>query len=293
MRFGKYLPNITIYAISVVILVLVEVMRARFEASRILSPNFIFNVTIPSMINLMILLNTAFMYKCIVQERNELIIKKENTIAQIIDNDITSDFDDFFTERTLKKKKIAYKSEVNAKIGKLDKKASIDSQILWNNKDEEHQKAKESNQYCIKKKQFKELLDDDYIDKNIMYLQVEYKPITKSQVFNNYKTKTINDEDDAFEDLNKRTFKDVMPSYFQGLLFLALFSVFIPEKQEFTLITLIAILVKLVVAIWNYFNGKTYMEDKGTKAILNNLDTRLGIFKEYITWKNKKKGDTK
>lgn len=289
VRKSKYFTHIIIYAISVLFLGAVEFVKASFDLERVFSSVFVFNVVIPSVINFMILINTILMFHKMIRENHELVKKKKDEIQKNIDA-VRPDFDIFWTERTLKKKKDKYLSNIRRKIQKLDDKATMEDLILWASGNEE---AKQKNKYCIKKTQLLELCKDEYVDANIAYMHVEgFKPIQKSELFNDFKTNTdgeFDEEKEAFENENKRAIRELLPAYLQGLLFTAVFYSFLLEPGAFSWMTVASFSARLISALWNYVNGRNYTEDQGLKSILNNLDTRNEIFKEYFEWRIERK----
>lgn len=71
-------------------------------------------------------------------------------------------------------KKIAYNSYINRKIYWLNKFSRNKDKLLYSS---DREKEKETNKYCIKRKELEELKSDEYIDKNIDSIIVKYTKI--------------------------------------------------------------------------------------------------------------------
>jgi hypothetical protein len=169
-------------------------------------------------------------------------------------------------------------------------KPSTDDYLLWNSNNDE---VKKNNKYCIKKQKLMDLLNDNYIQSNIMHLNVKYRPIKESEIRNGYRSNTVDDDD--FEDIDRAVLKEILPGYLQGFLFMTFFSSFILNPKAISLVMVLTFCVKIMTGIWNFFNGKMYVGNSMIKKILNNLDKIINILKDYCIWKinQKKAGEAK
>ena len=71
-------------------------------------------------------------------------------------------------------KKLAYKAKINRKIYWLNKFARNKDKLLYSSNREEE---KATNKYCIRRKELEELKSDEYIEKNIDSIIVNYKRV--------------------------------------------------------------------------------------------------------------------
>lgn len=276
----RYLPYVINLSLSLICLGLLEFVSASFNINNIMTSSYMFNVVIPSIINLVIQLNSIFMFKTFLLNNNSFISDKTKLINDICNNASDSDFDKFLFLKDKQKKIDAYKKGIRKQITKLEKKAKIDDLIIYNDNNEE---AKEKNKYCNKRKQLEKMVnDDEFLRKNIYYMNVKYTPIKKSEVKNNYKSTK---EDNEYEDVNRTAILDTLPSWLFMFTLTAFFYSFTLMPKTFLLMTVISYLIRILTASFSFFGSRNYMNDKGLKMILNNLDITLDIYREYTHWK--------
>ena len=114
----------------------------------------------------------------------ETEIKKDKILSssiQLYNHLIKSKGDDFeyFVTHIFnpQEKKKAYISQINRKIYRLNRFSRAKDKLLYSSELEERQVEKETNVYCIKRKELEELKSEEYIVKNLDSLNVRYQMV--------------------------------------------------------------------------------------------------------------------
>ena len=286
----QYFPFVLNFAIGFITLGLFEFVVADFDISNITTDQYKFNVFIPSFINLLLLLNAAFMYKKIVNNNNQKINEKETVINEISNNNVDVDIDFYLLERNIERKIKAYKKQLRKQISKLEKKAKFKEQMLYLSDD---LNAKKNSKYCLKRCELEKQLNlsNEELREKIKYINVDYKPLKKSQIINDYKSKK---DDDEYEDINKGIILDnLAPWLFMTTLTAYIYAFTLTPDDSFTILTVIRYLIKIFNGLFSIFKARSYMYGTGLKKILKNLDISLDELKKYLAWKVSKKKEVK
>lgn len=175
--------------------------------------------------NLLIFVGTAlYLIQKAMYERQD-ITKRKSKLELIIDNNLDSvTFDPWYLNFERDRKINYYKKELRRRINRLDDKAKMSQIKTWTSQlknydengnviDEELYEKWLSCKYCQKKNTLYEQLDNDFIEENIDYIQVPYKPNSKSFVTDGYNNPSTKYDDYAVESKGHKLFWDLFPKF--------------------------------------------------------------------------------
>lgn len=259
-------------------------VTANFDIGIFTSADFWWQLIGANIANVLLLHSTAKMDIDKANDTDVDVLERKKVIDGVVRSSVENDFDVFLAEKNKERKIAAWEDYIHNKISNLDKKArskSID--ILQNGTPEQ----KKKNKYCRKRQKLSCKIEPAYIEKNIVYIRINYVKLKRYEITNGCKQRHTNYE--LTTNISKRIIKDAMPKYafsFGITLFAATFSGLL--LKEVTIAALIVFSVKLMSLFMSIFNGKDYAKEFTTTTLIGDLQFRRDVLTEYLTWKIKK-----
>jgi ABC-type multidrug transport system fused ATPase/permease subunit len=278
----KTVTTVTLYLLSLMLIGIINLIDGQFTPDRLLEPDYWFNTIITNVATLLVLINTInlFLDK---YRNNDEVTTLEQTVKTGVYKDIKGDFDDFIRETNKQRKINAFKEKIMDQINQVEGKASSkDLEII----DSDKQELKAKNKVWIKLNRLKKFLDPEYIDRNILFLNVKYNRLTRRIITNNVSVKN-----DEFVFTNKplKMISDILPNYmftFSIILFFTAFVINVNDKV--TLAVIMDMVVKLMALIMNFINGISYAKNYTETVVITELQFRLDTIEQYKEWQKKR-----
>ncbi len=264
--------------------VIVELGRANFELSTILTAEFWSNVVILNAGSALLMWMTANKWKQIKRAQSKKRDKLVEEIDNTLNNDVYEDLPEFISEDNQDRKKREWLTRINRKIYKLDQKATQKDIDIYNSNDDE---IKQKNRYCKKRAKLLEKTTPEWLEQNLPFMKIKYNQVTESAVMTGADSK--NSEYTPINE-NKQQLVDLLPNIMIGTVFTMLFATLIWDLTEPTIGTIIFIIFKLGIIIYRQQSGKNYGLQYIDKVEIPQLYDRKSYLKKYLRWRiNKKK----
>lgn len=192
-----------------------------------------------------------------------------------------------------KLKKQAYISAINRKIYILNKFSRAKDRLLYTSDLPERQKEKETNKYCILRKQLEELKSEDYINKNFDALNVRYMEIDPavfeleingSQKTTGIKTRGSVTEGKAKASLNVALTMLLISAFTTALAFELSGSELAEEVGSF-MGYLIKCVIDVATIIWQFLRGLFSVKTLVSKEVTEPYMGRNQVLQVYIDWR--------
>lgn len=225
--------------------------------------------------------------------RNEPL-KRAKTLYEKLNGNKQQDFELFITRvYNPSQKKTMYINKVNRQIYLLNRFSKKSDHILYSSELPEKQELKKTNRYCIKRTQLEYLKSDDYINKNLESLKVNYREvdaavfeleINGSQKFEQGKVTGSIGKGRATASLSMALGVTLIG------MFIRSFSVD-PNKQEFidgsvaAINTVIRMLEDIGIVVWQFFRGVLSATGIVSKQLTLPYTVRIEILKQYYKWR--------
>jgi hypothetical protein len=193
----------------------------------------------------------------------------------------------FNRKRIINQFKYNYKLELHD----LEKNATIDDQILY---EEGKEKDRKENEYCKKRSMLELKLTDEWIEKNIEKVSVKYDQVTIDTVISGYLPKTKKQRQDLVNDyVTKSKEVKIVKERFPILLitfgvFMLLSSFIISFEFNATVYTNFA--VKIFAILWNVYMSIRYSESFNKEVTLKDVMFQYGVVLEYRAYVKKELG---
>ena len=244
---------------------------------------------------LLVLIRMACMFIFLDVARNtNLDLQKEIKLNEKLLKLKGSDFN-IFCENVKNKeiKKEAFTKKIQKKLSKLEKRAKLSDRLLYFNTDAIYIEEKKINKYCIKRKQYEEMLTNEYQEKNYQLLNVRgYEHIDPAVFDIPVSTREVNKYQ-----LTSRTKMAIGTTIFTAAIML-IFTQTVWNAAQLTakvdlsgIAITIGILMDILFILWQGINGITTsfttINDQEVLPYCN----RNRILKEYLYWKEPNKKD--
>lgn len=191
-------------------------------------------------------------------------------------------FRKFCYEDNMKTKLIVYKHRINRKYSKLKAKPE-DLEVFYNGTEE----AKSKNRYCRKLKYYDHLLSDEYINRMIPKLGMNYPKISDSLIFTGYHNER-QVVDFITTNKVKKIFLDLLPKFllsFSAISFISGFSADL--KDGVTTAVIFKLLMKLFTILMQVYSAYTYADRYNIEVTLHDIRFRESKLNEYAVWENR------
>jgi hypothetical protein len=277
----KTATTVLLYLLSLLLIGIINLIDGQFTPDRLMEPDYWFNTIITNVATLLVLINTINLFLDKYRNNDEVNIL-EQTVKTGVYKDIKGDFDEFIKQTNKQRKISAFKEKIMEQINKIEGKASPkDLEII----DSNNQELKSKNKVWIKLNRLKKFLDPEYIDRNILFLNVKYNRLTRRLITNNVSVKN-----DEFMFTNKavKMFSDIMPNYLLSFSLILFFTAFIVDvNDKVTLAVIMDMVVKLMALIINFINGVSYAKNYTETVVISELQFRLDVLEQYKEWQKK------
>lgn len=140
--------------------------------------------------------------------------------------------------------------------------------------------------YFRKRRRLDQLLSDEYIDRNIDYMNVKF-----SRIGENFLRAGViggnQDEDNVPRSAFNKKFFDLLPRFLIGTSLTLFISSFFFEAVTPTWTMLVSVGMKLALLLWNIISGRAYAETFFKEHVVYHEQMRLNILTQFFSDTNK------
>lgn len=226
-------------------------------------------------------------------KRNKTLCRLKETYDNLNAYKETDDFEKFIQDYNRECKIAQFKSEINYKIYKLNKRSKRSDRLLYSSKTATEDEKKK-NKYCVARYELDQLKSDEFINENIDALSVKYRDIDAGifeleingtqRIIQNKVTGSINKGRAiaSFTTLAGVIIAPILINSF-GLD---------PNKQEFEDGVVAGVNVALKMAsdigiiIWQFLRGIFATPKIVSQQVTLPLEERVKILKKYYSWRS-------
>lgn len=181
-----------------------------------------------------------------------------------------------------KRKRLQHEHNIKRKLYELDKKVTDSDLYIWNYGTD---KEKARNKYCRKRARYELRLTEEWIQKNLVSINVPFDKITSSLVLGGYYSKEENESPNEFVTKHTETkiVKDKFPSLVLGIAITSVASSII-VTLIFNEAALLSVVTKFFVLIFQVYNSIKYANDWNVRITLKDMRFRKSITQEFKVW---------
>lgn len=287
MRVDNVMKKLSYGVILLACLVLIglaDFFIADFNPEIFTTANFWFTILACALANYIMVTYTAIgrIDNALIKDKN--VVEKKEELTKTVETNVETDFDDYLSVANRERKIRAWKKKISNKIAKLDEHSKDrDRETYWYGNEEE----KNTNKYCIRRKSLAEKLEDEYINKNIAYLRVRYVKLRRYEVTHGCKQKY--DDYKLTTKRNRKVMLDSLPRTMRSISLILVVSSFAFDYREFSVLTLIQFFIRLSTLCISIYTGLSYAENFISDTLIPDMQYRLNVIINYLTWKVKNK----
>lgn len=181
-----------------------------------------------------------------------------------------------------RRKRLQHEHNIKRKLYELDKKVTDSDLYIWNYGTD---KEKARNKYCRKRARYELRLTEEWIQKNLVSINVPFDKITSSLVLGGYYSKEENESPNEFVTKHTETkiVKDKFPSLVLGIAITSVASSII-VTLIFNEAALLSVVTKFFVLIFQVYNSIKYANDWNVRITLKDMRFRKSITQEFKVW---------
>lgn len=207
-----------------------------------------------------------------------------------------TDFEEFvvhYLNPRLKAK--AYKNKINRQIYLLNKFSRRRDRLLYSSDLPENQEKKKKNRYCIKRAELEELKSDEYIQKNLDSIIVNYKEIDPAifelEINGEQKSQGIKVAGSIISGRIKESTTIIFTMLAISMLTTSFGLSASKEEFENNMVAFWHYCLKAVedtgIVLWQFLNGLLRARKIVSKELTQPYAGRNAVLEEYINWRNK------
>lgn len=278
-----YVPVAIMLVCSLFMTGVLDYINAGYDPHILVSPAFWTNI-ICSDISVVCLYSAILLLRVdSYKSKNEEYLKYESDIRTFYkEKYVATLFKKFCFEDNLKTKRIVYKNKINKKYSKI-KPTKEDLDIYYDGTEEQ----KKNNKYCRNMLYYERILSDDYIERVLPNINIDYPYITDGLIFTGNKSKEV-----GLDYITKnKVFKflsDIAPNLLLSFSFIAFISGITADLQQgVTMVTVFKTIAKLFTFTLSIYFAYNYADRYINEVTLHDIVFRFGKLNEYRLWENK------
>ena len=292
----KQVANILLLLVILVVFGCFDFVHLTFHFEYLKDPNYWGNVAMKVISDICAYnIGINFVIDDVIK-RNKVLGKIKNTY-EALNSHKERDFEYFVSHvYNPQEKKKMYIDKINRQIYMLNRFSKKSDHILYNSELEEKQALKEKNRYCIKRAQLEYLKSDEYIDKNLESLKVNYREVDHSvfelEINGAQKIKQGKVTGSIGKGRLQASFTTAL-SIVGITMFLSSFRVD-PSKEEFVdgAIAAANYIIKMCtdigIIIWQFFRGVLSATGIVSQQMTAPYVVRVDVLKRYYAWRQNK-----
>lgn len=285
-KFGKLLPFILLFVLSIVIVGLFNVLQV--EVLSDIWTNWVFwnKVISQNLANALTLAGAIMLYLEILTEKDPDYTLLAGKVKDSVRKDLDSSFGKWVFDENIKEKKVAYKKKIQIKINKKERKAKPKDLLIWYDKElPESEKIK--NRYCRKRLKLENSIKDEVLTKTVFALKVDYDRIDRSFI----ETGEVvgDDKKNAKKDNSMRKLYENAPRFMFALAFALFTNALAYQADSMDSAFWFNFAFSLLLLVSMFINGRGYAISYVKRILLVDLNTRYNIIRDYMTSKLSKK----
>lgn len=217
--------------------------------------------------------------------------KEENAEYKLHDEEIkkfaTTDyvpsyFSKYSQYTNRQRKKLQFEFDTKKELFALERKVKDEDLIAWNSNDSAKRAA---NPYCVRRLYLEERIKPEWIEKNIDNVACVYDVVTAGVILGGVYSKDseVSPNDFITKYTETKVARDKAPSLLVSLAISSMVGS-IAINLIFNDTTVINILIKIFVLLYNTYSAFSYANDWTQKITLKDIRFRRAVIFEYRTW---------
>lgn len=278
-----YIPVAVMLLCSLFLTGVLDYINAGYDPKALLQPAFWTNI-ICSDISVLCLYSAILLLRVDNYKSKDLEYLQYDTEIKTFYRDkyVATLFKRFCFEDNMKTKRIVYKNKINKKYSKI-KPSKEDLDIYYDGTEEQ----KKANKYCRDMLYYERILSDDYIDRVLPNMELDYPYITDSLIFTGTKSKDLGID---YVTKNKvfKFLSDIAPNLLLSFSFIAFVSGITADLQQgITMVTIFKTVAKLFTFTLSIYFAYNYSNRYISEVTLHDIVFRYGKLNEYKLWENR------
>jgi len=276
-------PFFIMFLITFLLTGITELVRTDFNFAVFKSAQYWFNIVLNNCSYLMIAISACLMRAddIITKDETGEITTLTNTLNEISPSLQNTDVDNFIYQTNLERKKKSWLIKIQKRLLKLEMKAKEKD----TNDFETYKKTKDKKyhtNYVKKKEKLLIYLSEEYIEKNIEYLDVRYKKITRKLIANG---SLFSKDDDLPNKKSVVMMNGILPKFLFSTSIVTFLLCFSFDFTTFSWVGFIFIAMKTIGLIFNFVYGKDFSPTYVKETTIDMLYIRLHWITLYNEWK--------
>lgn len=280
--------TILLFIITIAFTGLFSLVEGKFNTDIWNDPQFWNKLTISAMINLFSMLGVIVYLLPEQSNQNKKVIEREKVLLEANATTDVYEFEKFVIDENITRKKKTYLKQLDKQKRSYIKKykPTLADKKAWHSGSKEE---KESNEFCIKMLEFEYLSSEQYMNDNLIYMDLKYPEITSAMILSN------NMATQGGMPYVHRTWEKTMwwmvqlfIKYTSSLGLPAVWAATIIDgfrqpTQEFWLdfaVRMVGMLLSIVNGIWSV---NSYTQ----QFTIPDLDLRISLTRRFAIWKKK------
>jgi hypothetical protein len=226
---------------------------------------------------------TVYMVVDKFKEENKEYKQHDDEIKTFATSDyVPSHFSKYTQHTNRQRKKLQFEYDMKKELYQLDKKVTDIDLVAWNSNDAA---KRANNAYCVKRMYYEERIKPEWIEENIDNVSCTFDMVTAGVVLGGVYSKDseVSPNDFITKYTETKVARDKAPSLLVSLAISSMVgSIAINLIWNDT--TILNILIKIFVLLYNTYSAFNYANDWTQKITLKDIRFRRAIIFEYRTW---------
>lgn len=284
-KFYKKTQYIVLYVISLVLIGVTSLIdkESGINFGNLQSLTWYVDQIITSFAIITTVTATVYLISDNYKTTNPEYLKLEEDIKVFADTEyVPTLFARFLEYTNPKRKKLQHEFNTKKKLYQIDKKVKDEDLFVWNNGTPEE---KRKNNYCRKRMKYEERLTEEWMEKNLKFINVPYDKITSSLVLGGYYSSEDNNSPNEFitKYTETKVIRDKFPVLILGIAITS-FASSIIVTIIFDASALLSVVTKLFVLLFQVYNSIKYANDWNVRITLKDIRFRKSITQEFKVW---------
>ena len=210
-------------------------------------------------------------------------LKLENDIKEFADKEyVPTLFARFLEYVNPKRKRLQHEHNVKKKLYQLDRKVKDKDLYIWEFGSD---KQRLKNFYCRKRIKYEKRLEQSWIERNLISINVPYDKITSSLVLGGYYSSTENNSPNEYVTKYTETkiVRDRAPVLVVGIAISSIASSIVVSLL-FDDAALLSVVTKIFVLLFQVYNSIKYANDWNVRITLKDIRFRKAVTQEFKVW---------
>lgn len=295
MKWLNRLQYILLYLLSLVIIGAASVLTGDIGLNILKEPSYYINQILTYAAIICVTFATLYNYVDNFKATNKEFLSNETYISEFATgkDNVPSILQRFLEPFNRRRKIKQFKYNIRMQLYALENKKKYKNfgpriynerdYYIWNHGTEEE---KQANEYCRKRMFLEEQLTKDYIEKNIDIMILNYDKVTANILLGGYFQDKDRFSPNEFitKHPNKKVLKYKLPQLLYSFAATFIMSSLIFDGFVFDATSILNLVVKILVLIWNVYTTIRYAATFTQTVTLKDSRFRKGVIVEYRKW---------